>query len=214
MKSFDACHLCPHYPLTGRDLHLVSVAKLLFNHICDVLKDVPSFQSEYGIILRHLLAVRDYRVHMRERVYCSESPFCLVQLLRKRLGYSLIILLYHSITFWQGLVILHIEKVQTNLGVKNSTQSNPKEDLFRCVLTLHSLLENPPGDFPNNLREEIIKGIVRIFSFVRYITIAISLMVPFILLKFSSGSLDLWCSIQYLRLPFSFPGMRESFRVS
>lgn len=122
--------------LSGRDLHLVSVAKLLFNHIWDVLKDVPSFQSEYGIILRHLLAVRDYRVHMRERVYCS-------------------------------LVILHIEKVQTNLGVKNSTQSNPKEDLFRCVLTLHSLLENPPGDFPNNLREEIIKGIVRIFSFVR-----------------------------------------------
>ncbi|KAI8551295.1 hypothetical protein RHMOL_Rhmol06G0174600 [Rhododendron molle] len=117
VKLFDASHLCPHYPLTGRNLHLVSVAKLLFNHIWDVLKDVPSFQHEYGIILRHLLVVRDYRVHMRVRFYCS-------------------------------LVIFHKEKVQTNLTVKNSTQSNPKEDVFRCILTLHSLLENPPGDFP------------------------------------------------------------------
>ncbi|KAI8543061.1 hypothetical protein RHMOL_Rhmol08G0189100 [Rhododendron molle] len=122
--------------LSGRNLHLVSVAKLLFNHIWDVLKDVPSFQHEYGIILRHLLVVRDYRVHMRVRVYCS-------------------------------LVIFHIEKVRTNLSVKNSTQSNPKEDVFRCILTLHSLLENPPGDFPSNLREDIVKGIVTIFSFVR-----------------------------------------------
>ncbi|XP_058227343.1 serine/threonine-protein kinase ATM isoform X4 [Rhododendron vialii] len=122
--------------LSGRNLHLVSVAKLLFNHIWDVLKDVPSFQHEYGIILRHLLVVRDYRVHMRVRVYCS-------------------------------LVIFHIEKVWTNLSVKNSTQSNPKEDVFRCILTLHSLLENPPGDFPSNLREDIVKGIVTIFSFVR-----------------------------------------------
>ncbi|KAI8543048.1 hypothetical protein RHMOL_Rhmol08G0188500 [Rhododendron molle] len=135
-QLFDASHLRPHYPLTGRNLHLVSVAKLLFNHIWDVLKDVPSFQHEYGIILRHLLVVRDYRVHMRVRVYCS-------------------------------LVIFHIEKVRTNLSVKNSTQSNPKEDVFRCILTLHSLLENPPGDFPSNLREDIVKGIVTIFSFVR-----------------------------------------------
>ncbi|KAG5536661.1 hypothetical protein RHGRI_024174 [Rhododendron griersonianum] len=119
-----------------RNLHLVSVAKLLFNHIWDVLKDVPSFQHEYGIILRHLLVVKDYRVRMRVRVYCS-------------------------------LVIFHIEKVQTNLSVKNSTQSNPKEDVFRCILTLHSLLENPPGVFPSNLREGIVKGIVTIFSFVR-----------------------------------------------
>ncbi|KAG5562232.1 hypothetical protein RHGRI_005087 [Rhododendron griersonianum] len=53
-------------------------------------------------------------------------------------------------------------------SVKNSTQSNPKEDVFRCILTLHSLLENPPGDFPSNLQEDIVKGIVTIISFVRY----------------------------------------------
>ncbi|KAF7141858.1 hypothetical protein RHSIM_Rhsim06G0125200 [Rhododendron simsii] len=129
VKLFDASHLCPHYPHTGRNLHLVSVVKLLFNHVWDVLKDVPSFQHEYGIILHHLLLVRDYRVHMRVRVYCS-------------------------------LVIFHIEKVQTNLTVKNSTQSNPKEDVSRCILTLHSLLENPPGDFPNFLPEALTCGVV------------------------------------------------------
>lgn len=35
-------------------------------------------------------------------------------------------------------------------------------------MTLQSLLENPPGDFSDNLREDIVKGFVGIFSFIRY----------------------------------------------
>ncbi|KAF7150090.1 hypothetical protein RHSIM_Rhsim02G0151200 [Rhododendron simsii] len=99
VKLFDASHLCPHYPLTGRNLHLVSMVKLLFNHIWDVLKDVPNFQHE------------------------------------SRLS---------SAIFWY---------------MKNSTQSNPMEDVFRCILTLHSLLENPPGDFLHFLLEAFTYGV-------------------------------------------------------
>ncbi|KAJ4840216.1 hypothetical protein Tsubulata_002970 [Turnera subulata] len=117
-------------------LPLLPVVRALFNHLWDVLSTVPSFQSEYGIILRHLLGVRDYRFHLRKRVY-------------------------------SGLVLLYMEKVETNLSGKDSAQCIPKEEVFRCILTLHSLLENPPGDFATDVREEIVKGFVQIFSFVR-----------------------------------------------
>ncbi|KAK4437221.1 Serine/threonine-protein kinase ATM [Sesamum alatum] len=121
---------------TGKKLPLLPVARLLFNHVWDVLRDVPSFQSEYGVILRHLLAVTDYRFHMRRRVYCN-------------------------------LVLLYMEKVEASLSVENIGQSNPKEEVFRFTLTLQSLLENPPGDIPDELREDMIKGFVGIFSHVR-----------------------------------------------
>ncbi|KAL5544201.1 hypothetical protein UlMin_007985 [Ulmus minor] len=119
-----------------KTLPLLSVVKLLFNHIWEVLSNVPSFQSEYGIILRHLLSVKDYRFHMRKRIYSS-------------------------------LVLLYMEKVETSLSGNNDNQYNPKEEVFRCILTLQSLLENPPGDLPNNLRDDVVKGFVRIFSYVR-----------------------------------------------
>lgn len=121
---------------SGNVLVLLSVAKKLFSHIWDVLRDVPSFQSEYGIILRHLLAVRDYRFHMRKQVYCS-------------------------------LVLFYMGKVEATLSGKNNSEYNLKEDAFRCVLTLHSLLKNPPGDFPDNLREDVVKGFVGVFILVR-----------------------------------------------
>ncbi|KAL8457793.1 hypothetical protein ACS0TY_035608 [Phlomoides rotata] len=121
---------------SGKDLPLLPVARVLFNHVSDVLKDVPSFQSEYGVILRHLLAVRDYRFHMRKRVYSN-------------------------------LVLLYMEKVETSLSTENIGQSNPKEEIFRFTLTLQSLLENPPGDIPDELREDMIMGFVGIFSHVR-----------------------------------------------
>ncbi|XP_010663180.1 serine/threonine-protein kinase ATM isoform X4 [Vitis vinifera] len=117
-------------------LPLLTVVKPLFSHISDVLRDIPSFQSEYGIMLRHILAVRDYRFHMRNRVYCN-------------------------------LVLLYMGKVETSFSEKSNSQYNPKEEVFRCVLTLHSLLENPPGDFPDNLREDAVKGFIGIFSFLR-----------------------------------------------
>ncbi|KAI3862715.1 hypothetical protein MKX03_002007 [Papaver bracteatum] len=56
---------------SGKMQLLLSVVKSLFSHIWDVLRDVPSYQSEYGIILRHLIAVKDYRFHTRKRVYCG-----------------------------------------------------------------------------------------------------------------------------------------------
>ncbi|KAL2492688.1 ataxia-telangiectasia mutated [Abeliophyllum distichum] len=120
----------------GKKFLLLPVAKLLFSHVWDVLKDVPSFQSEYGVILRHLLAVKYYRFHMRKRVYSN-------------------------------LVLLYMEKVETSLSTENIGQLNPKEEVFRFTLTLHSLLENPPGDIPNDLREDIVKGFIGIFSNVR-----------------------------------------------
>lgn len=67
-----------------------------------------------------------------------------------------------------GLVLLYMGKVETSLSVMNNVQPNPKEEVFRCILTLHSLLENPPGDFPDNLREDIVKGFAGIFLHIRY----------------------------------------------
>ncbi|GAV63786.1 PI3_PI4_kinase domain-containing protein/FAT domain-containing protein/FATC domain-containing protein, partial [Cephalotus follicularis] len=121
---------------SGKLLSLLTVVKPLFSHVWDVLSNVPSFQSEYGIILRHLLVVRDYRFHMRKRIYCN-------------------------------LMLLYMEKVETGLCEKNNSQYNQKEDVFRCILSLYSLLENPPGDFPDSLREDVVHGFIRIFSFVR-----------------------------------------------
>ncbi|XP_045816356.1 serine/threonine-protein kinase ATM isoform X4 [Trifolium pratense] len=121
---------------SGKILPLSSVVKPLFNHVWDVLSNVPSFQSEYGIILRHLLAVRDYSFQMRKRVYCS-------------------------------LVMLYIEKVEASLNGKNISHFTSKEEVFRNILTLHSLLDYPPRDYPVNLREDIVKGFVKICSFIR-----------------------------------------------
>ncbi|XP_019416969.1 PREDICTED: serine/threonine-protein kinase ATM isoform X2 [Lupinus angustifolius] len=121
---------------SGKMLPLSSVVKPLFSHVWDVLSNIPSFHSEYGIILRHLLAVRDYSFQMRKRIYCS-------------------------------LVFLYLEKVEVSLDGKNINQCTSKEEVFRYVLTLHSLLENPPGDYPDNLREDIVKGFVSICSFIR-----------------------------------------------
>ncbi|KAL2340902.1 hypothetical protein Fmac_008842 [Flemingia macrophylla] len=121
---------------SGKILPLSSVVKPLFNHVWDVLSNVPSFQSEYGILLRNLLSVRDYSVQMRKRIYCN-------------------------------LVFLYIEKVEVSLNGKNISNCTSKEEVFRYILTLHSLLKYPPGDYPDNVREDIVKGFVRICSFIR-----------------------------------------------
>lgn len=63
------------------------------------------------------------------------------------------------------MVLLFMEKVETSLS--GHSQSNLKEEVYRCILLLQCMLENPPGDFPDNIREDIINGFVRIFSFVR-----------------------------------------------
>ncbi|CAH9111684.1 unnamed protein product [Cuscuta epithymum] len=118
---------------SGKTQLLLHVVKFLFKHVCDVLRDVPSFQSEYSTILRDLLAVRPYGLHMRKHIY-----YC--------------------------LMLFYMEKVQTSLSAKNDGQLNPKDEIFRCLLTLHSLLENPPGDFSNDLREQILVGFAQFFT--------------------------------------------------
>ncbi|XP_017218492.1 serine/threonine-protein kinase ATM [Daucus carota subsp. sativus] len=114
----------------------VAVTQLLFNHILDVLKDVPSFHLEYGALLRHLLASRHYRFHIGRKVYGR-------------------------------LVLLYMEKVETGLGSDDIGQTKTTEEVVRSVQTLHSLLDNPPGDFPDKLQNDIVKGFVRIFLNVR-----------------------------------------------
>ncbi|KAI4336143.1 hypothetical protein L6164_014710 [Bauhinia variegata] len=121
---------------SGKMLPLLSVVKPLYNHVWDVLSNVPSFQSEYGIILRHLLAVKDYSFQMKKRIYCN-------------------------------LVLLFIEKVEASLKGNSISHYTSKDEAFRHIVTLHSLLENPPGDYPDNLREDTIKGFVRVCSFIR-----------------------------------------------
>ncbi|KHN19305.1 Serine/threonine-protein kinase ATM [Glycine soja] len=60
-----------------------------------------------------------------------------------------------------------LEKVEARLNGKNISNCTSKEEVFRNILTLHSLLKYPPGDYPDNVREDIVKGFVRICSFVR-----------------------------------------------
>ncbi|KAK8914526.1 Serine/threonine-protein kinase ATM [Platanthera zijinensis] len=102
--------------LSGIQLPLGSVIKVLFNHIWDVAKDVSAFHLEYSGILRHLLSVNEYRHQMRSRMYCS-------------------------------FLLLYMNKVVSAVSKKGPVLSSSKEEAFRCSLTLHVLLENPPGDF-------------------------------------------------------------------
>ncbi|KAL3015747.1 hypothetical protein AAZX31_06G173900 [Glycine max] len=60
-----------------------------------------------------------------------------------------------------------LEKVEARLNGKNISNCTSKEEVFRNILTLHSLLKYPPRDYPDNVREDIVKGFVRICSFVR-----------------------------------------------
>ncbi|PUZ57625.1 hypothetical protein GQ55_5G446600 [Panicum hallii var. hallii] len=122
--------------LSGHSLLLISVARQLFSHVWEVVKDGPSFQLEYSMILRQLLAVKEYRYQMKPRTYIS-------------------------------FVAHYMKKVTTVLDAKFSNQASSKDESFRCTLTLHVLLENPPGDYPDTMREEVINGFSAIFPHIR-----------------------------------------------
>ncbi|WVZ71910.1 LOW QUALITY PROTEIN: hypothetical protein U9M48_020441, partial [Paspalum notatum var. saurae] len=122
--------------LSGHSLLLISVARQLFNHIWEVIKDGPSFQLEYSIILRQLLTVKEYRYQMKPRTYSS-------------------------------FVVLYVKKLATGFDSKFSHQATSKDESFRCTLTLHVLLENPPGDYPGIMREEVLNVFSAIFSHIR-----------------------------------------------
>lgn len=72
MEAVPNVVYCVNIFLSGKPLPLLSVVRAFFGHVSDILSSVPSFQSEYGIILRHLLAVKGYCFHMRKRTYCSK----------------------------------------------------------------------------------------------------------------------------------------------
>lgn len=65
------------------------------------------------------------------------------------------------ICLFEGMMLWYLEKVETDLSQETS---NPREG----ILTLYSLLESPPGDFPEDLREGIISGFIGIFSSLRF----------------------------------------------
>lgn len=112
-----------------------------------------------------------------------------------------------------GLVLLYIEKVQKYLDAQSSGLSNPKEEVFRCILTLHSLLENPPGDFPNDLREDIVDGFIRIFAHVRYIYGPLFTYSFFLhLMAEAWGKLQIWALLANLHSAVA--GMKVKFRAS
>lgn len=69
--------------------------------------------------------------------------------------------------FLQDLVMLYLERAEAGFWEKNSGQHSQKEEAFRCILTLQSLLENPPGDFSDDIRKEIVNGLIHIFSSAR-----------------------------------------------
>lgn len=151
-------------------LLLLSVVKQLFNHIWDVIKDVPNFHSEYSSVLRLLLAVKEYRYQMRKRVYCCQffSKLYFHIHLCKVLWRVSTQTNTFSFFLREGLVVLYMKKVVTSISIKTNTQFSSKEELFRHILTFHVLLENPPGDFPGNIMDDIVGGFVEIFSNIRY----------------------------------------------
>uniref|UniRef100_A0A0D9UVU7 Serine/threonine-protein kinase ATM n=1 Tax=Leersia perrieri TaxID=77586 RepID=A0A0D9UVU7_9ORYZ len=55
---------------------------------------------------------------------------------------------------YSSFVVLYMKKVATGFDEKFGNQTSSKEESFRCTLTLHVLLENPPGDYPDMMREE------------------------------------------------------------
>jgi len=65
-----------------------------------------------------------------------------------------------------------MKKVATVLDAKFSNQASSKDESFRCTLTLHVLLENPPGDYPDIMRDEVINGFSAIFPHIRRVVLA------------------------------------------
>ncbi|KAK9684733.1 hypothetical protein RND81_10G228300 [Saponaria officinalis] len=118
----------------GNHLPLIMITKELFAHLFEVFKDVPSFHSEYAVLLRYILAVRDYRFHMKRAHYCE-------------------------------LVVIYIGKVKASLNEEHSSKNKySTEERFRRIMTLHSLLENPPGDFPSKIRAKVVDFFTEVFK--------------------------------------------------
>lgn len=75
-------------------------------------------------------------------------------------------LVMHLSFLQAGLVVLYINKLGIVIDM-NTSHTSSKEDVFRSIVILHVLLENPPGDYPDNIREDVVKGFIMIFSKIR-----------------------------------------------
>ena len=59
--------------MLGKTHFLVRKIKKLFQHILDMLQEVPAFWSDYGHILRELLPDVEYRLRMGKKIYNGTS---------------------------------------------------------------------------------------------------------------------------------------------
>jgi hypothetical protein len=71
--------------------------------------------------------------------------------------------------FSSDFVSLYMKKVASAFDAKFSNQASSKDESFRCTLTLHVLLENPPSDYPDIMREEVLNGFSAIFLHIRQV---------------------------------------------
>lgn len=120
----------------GVTLFLLRAVKSFFRHASEVILEVPSFVPDYSHILRQLLTISEYRLHMSKKVYSN-------------------------------LLHFFMDKVKTLVYDSPTDVSLSKEEAFRTAMTLHCLLQNPPGDFSEQLREDITQGLSDIFLHLR-----------------------------------------------
>ncbi|GBG59952.1 hypothetical protein CBR_g286 [Chara braunii] len=116
----------------GRRGFLARKIKSIFQHMYEIIRGVPIFGSDYGTVLRQLIAVSEYRLRMPKRIYGE-------------------------------LLHLYTEKVLEMVH----TKSTRTEEGFRNALTMFTLLQNPPGDFPDSLRDETVDMFCQIFERLR-----------------------------------------------
>ncbi|XP_042436712.1 serine/threonine-protein kinase ATM-like isoform X3 [Zingiber officinale] len=65
-----------------------------------------------------------------------------------------------------GLIVLYTTKLGTLMDL-NPSQAGSNEDSFRTIVILYVLLENPPGDYPDNIREDVVQTFTKVFFKVR-----------------------------------------------
>lgn len=69
-----------------------------------------------------------------------------------------------------GKVLEGVKNIRSNAEEDDKKKKSKKENVFHVLWTLHSLLENPPGDFPDNIREDIVEGFKGISAHMKYIS--------------------------------------------
>lgn len=66
-STFSDSH--EQYYFSGKTHFLLRKIKRLFQHILDMLREVPAFSSDYSHMLRELLPDVEYRLRMGKKIY-------------------------------------------------------------------------------------------------------------------------------------------------